>query len=273
MFFSRCFNPWWHPRLGVPFPCNKCLYCLYQRRLKWTNRLDLEALQYGDKIAFVTLTYDAISCPRDYSLVPTEISAYIKRLRHYLKGVKIKYYGCGEYGETRGRPHYHLLIFGVDIYRDARAMVSAWQSRGIVKILPALDGSSRYVAGYVTKKLGIDSYGDRYPPYQRFSKGLGYHIIEKLQFFTDQLKIGDRLIKFDRYLKNKCYEKFFNSTQIQEIKQNLMRDWHNSIVELCKFYQIEPYLFNLRPLHLKLIQPFRENFTARHNLFNKRLLE
>ena len=51
---------------------------------------------------FVTLTYDDKHLPFDFKLKKSDVSLFIKKLRHYFerkdKSVKIKYFVCGEYG-------------------------------------------------------------------------------------------------------------------------------------------------------------------------------
>lgn len=57
-----------------------------------------------------TLTYDDEHLPANKDLQHRDVQLYLKRLRK--KGYKFRYYGCGEYGETTKRPHYHICMFG-----------------------------------------------------------------------------------------------------------------------------------------------------------------
>lgn len=74
--------------------------------------------------SFVTLTYDPEHLPTNDgiwpSLQPYDVALFLKRLRKNLgpNWGPIKVIYTGEYGERRARPHYHLIIFGVD-FRDA----------------------------------------------------------------------------------------------------------------------------------------------------------
>lgn len=151
---------------------------------------------------FLTLTYDEEHIPKDFSLHKKDVQGFFKRLRSYLAYKDdrvIKYYCCGEYGEHKdptrpdknhGRPHYHLIIFGVDPYddNDRKLVIEAWQhrcedwqfdrSRGKKSAIQNVTPQDiEYVTGYVQKKLtgdlGHQVYGDDEKPFAVMSKGLG----------------------------------------------------------------------------------------------------
>lgn len=138
-------------------------------------RCSLEASRHR-QAAFVTLTYRDDDCPP--YLVKPHLSGWVKRVRARLQrkywvawrrggkpyqhgprwsGPRIKFFACGEYGEQRGRPHYHALVFGVS---DSALFESCWPF-GFTRTDPVTPGSIAYVAGYVSKKYAqaID-YGD-----------------------------------------------------------------------------------------------------------------
>lgn len=123
----------------------------------------LEAAQH-DSNSFVTLTYNDDNLPGDNSVSPRELSLFFKRLRKRLS-YKVRYFGCGEYGEKSKRPHYHLAIFGAHrcqfgVTRTRKAFCcepcavlhDAW---GLGQILQGeLNATSAaYVAGYIMKKM------------------------------------------------------------------------------------------------------------------------
>jgi len=107
---------------GVELPCGKCLNCRETRSAEWALRLEHES-HYWTDTCFLTLTYDEENLLID-DLDPVELKNFIKRLRKVIK-VPIKYYACGEYGELYGRPHYHLIVFGLS---------HTWQ--GFVRVYP-----------------------------------------------------------------------------------------------------------------------------------------
>jgi hypothetical protein len=158
----------------------------------WATRMALEA-QLHKENCFITLTYndehlpkvDGWACP---TLVKKDLQNFIKRLRRrfdldaekwnsYLcrkrvKPPKIKYYGCGEYGEDKGRPHYHVCIFGWDdpdkkLYKlsksgkkifNSKILEDVWTDpktkklKGWVTTQDLTFKSAAYVARYTMKK-------------------------------------------------------------------------------------------------------------------------
>lgn len=77
----------------------------------------------------------------------------------------VRYFHCGEYGDLKGRPHYHALLFGVD-FPDKRVHVKRlgnivytsalleelWLKQGFTSIGSVTFKSAAYVARYVLKK-------------------------------------------------------------------------------------------------------------------------
>ena len=157
-------------------PCGKCPHCRRKKKFEWTVRLIHEAESWKSK-AFLTLTYDDSHLPRDCGLHKDELQRFFKRLRKVFEGSgrKIKYFACGEYGDRFGRPHYHAIVFGLDI-SDLGIVQRVWRN-GFVRVLPVTMFRFQYVAGYVQKKLDKESaaekYGDLQPPFQLQSNGLG----------------------------------------------------------------------------------------------------
>lgn len=176
---SRCFKPiqitpkikHWNgksqksdnERLTVP--CGQCLGCRFQRAEAWTIRIIHESQQHAEN-AFITLTYSEENLPPNGSLCFDDVTKFFKRLRKSLKGKKISYYYCGEYGEDFSRPHYHICLFGHDfssdrflwrmsdsgpIYRSP-SLEKLWD-KGFSEIGTLEYDSARYTAGYVQKKV------------------------------------------------------------------------------------------------------------------------
>lgn len=160
---------------------------------------------------FVTLTYSPENEPEGRTLVKAHFQKFMKDLRnehfkHYRaakragknppKPSPIRYYHCGEYGETTGRPHYHAILFGVDfsdkkkhslnpqgqtIY-TSQLLDTIW-GRGFCTIGEVNFETCAYVARYVMKKrtgetaaahyetlnLATGEIGQRLPEYATMS--------------------------------------------------------------------------------------------------------
>ncbi|UPW41607.1 replication initiator protein [Peromfec virus RodF8_43] len=207
----------------LDIPCGKCLACRLDKARDWATRIMLENSEC-DESCFITLTYDDVHVPRTcyaepvngevvgdaYTLSKRDLQLFLKRLRKYLSGLdgspSIKFFACGEYGDTTARPHYHVIILGwkpddLEFWsmRDGNAYylsetVERLWSRAGSKIGNCIIGdvsmeSAGYVARYTTKKLyGDDAYlydaCNLTPPFLTMSlrPALGY------SFFIDNLE-------------------------------------------------------------------------------------
>lgn len=111
---------------GEYFPqevaCRVCWQCRERAVSDWVGRCLAEAAT-SEWTMPLTMTYgpDAgmaakVITPRDYQLC-------MKALRNL--GLKIRYFGVGEYGEMKGRAHFHCIIFG----QNGEPPVSAFNQR------------------------------------------------------------------------------------------------------------------------------------------------
>ena len=215
----KCANPFFHPGYEVYFPCGCCLACRAQKAMEWSLRLSLEEVYHQDT-AFVTLTYAPEHLPAYGSLSPTDLQAFLKRLRRKLD-YRIRFYACGEYGDKFGRAHYHLIIFGLK-YVDAPKVYEAWK-KGRVEVEKTMSEKAfKYVAGYVNKKIGrqkewLEKYPNLKPMFQRCSLGLGLRfVLEKVPHYTSTLIVGGKHRYIGRYLRNKLAEKFGILEKVKE---------------------------------------------------------
>lgn len=135
---------------GIYVPCGRCLFCRIQKRNEWTLRLFNE-LQYHDHSSFYTLTYNDENLPENGSIRKRDLQLFFKRLRK--AGKDFKYFASGEYGDRTGRPHYHLILFGVSANDDDANLVRKIWDKGFVYPGRVEINSIQYVAQYTTKKL------------------------------------------------------------------------------------------------------------------------
>jgi len=148
----------------IEIPCGQCIGCRVIRQQSWAFRCLAEA-SLNLRNWFVTLTYSPERLPPHGSLCHRDWQLFAKRTRKRLG--KFRYLMCGEYGEQTLRPHYHALLFGLDIPDIERSGVRRgypiyrsellsrlWQA-GHVEIGSVTPASARYCAGYVLKQSGL----------------------------------------------------------------------------------------------------------------------
>jgi hypothetical protein len=98
--------------LGTFSKCGVCEQCLAEKANNWVVRNYYEDKAHTRK-CFLTLTYEHTP----YILVKKDLQDFKKRLRINLDrttGEKIRIFDAGEYGTLKGRPHFHLIIYGWD---------------------------------------------------------------------------------------------------------------------------------------------------------------
>lgn len=143
------------------------------RSRDWATRIWHEASCHQAN-AFLTLTYSDEHLPDDYGVHVDEMQKFMKRLRKKL-GFRVRFFGCGEYGEQNLRPHYHAIIFGTDfpdkrawrkstsghiVYRSAE-LETCW-TKGHAEIGTVTLESAGYVARYIMKKVNGDQAAEHY---------------------------------------------------------------------------------------------------------------
>ncbi|WVR22153.1 MAG: replication initiation protein [Malazfec virus 7] len=211
----------------IPVPCGKCPYCLQRRANNWVFRC-MQHLQASDSGHWVTLTYD--QPPRTETNLMTLrkrcFQLFMKRLRRALPGKDIKYYACGEYGDTYNRPHFHAVIFNA----TPEAIESAWTGyhetvkrksdrytivNGYIKVDVVNENTVMYTAKYMNKGklVGKSDWDNRVPEFQLFSKELGksYLTPEKIAYHQQDPSLlfswqNGHKIALPRYFKDKIYD-------------------------------------------------------------------
>ncbi|UPW40888.1 replication initiator protein [Sigmofec virus UA08Rod_6251] len=149
-------------------PCGKCEGCLLDRAFSWSVRCTCESLYHKENY-FVTLTYSPECLPEDGMLNRVHVQQFMKRLRRAFTGYKIRVFYCGEYGEKRRRPHYHLILFGLPLAKEGHRLypinssrkgninyvtdiISSKWSYGLATVGPFSSSAAAYVAQYTLKK-------------------------------------------------------------------------------------------------------------------------
>lgn len=219
----------------VTIACGQCMGCRLERSRQWAVRCIHEA-QCHTQNCFVTLTYDDEHLPVDRGLDLAHWQVFAKALRK--KMGPFRYFHCGEYGDTFGRPHYHACLFGIDFSADRRVwrvkqgnklyssptLEKLWRM-GFAVIGEMNFETAAYVARYVLKKVTGEPadahYGGRKPEYTTMSRrpGIGSKWVEK---YGDEVYRGDFCVVNGKKVRPpKFYDsrlEFLNPSEYARIK-------------------------------------------------------
>lgn len=222
----------------IMIPCGECIGCRMQQRKQWAVRC-LHEKRLHQQSAFVTLTYGDAYLPKDGSLRLRDLQLFMKRLRS-VRPTGLRFFACGEYGDTTKRPHYHVLLFNTDFPDMRRARLSPsgqplYKSSELDGLWPVGDNligtvdnrSCAYVAGYVMKKVGsTEDYGIREPEFRVMSRrpGLGYKWFLKYMdeaYKADSVIVEGREVGVPRFYDVKFAESF--PERMKELKRERKR--------------------------------------------------
>lgn len=252
---NQCISPVFVKTAHTELSCGVCPPCRARRRATWTMRMSHE-LSTSKIGLFVTLTYDSAHLPPK-GLSKRDLQLYFKRLRRFMGLIgdtrRIRYFACGEYGDKLGRPHYHIIFFGLP-YSYKLALYFLWSKCSIHAykcdlIMPNDTRSLAYVAGYVAKKIGkhYDSRQSIVPEFQLVSKGLGldYALKDAHLLLTGFIRSGGQDLIPPRYYRRKLdiptetYNEYFrqleSNTRTQYIDAGYAY-YNNSLSDVYPLY-------------------------------------
>lgn len=220
----------------IMIPCGQCIGCRLERSRQWAIRCVNEAKQYENN-CFITLTYRDMQ--ENNSLNKRDFVLFMKKLRKKY-GSGIRFFHCGEYGESLERPHHHACIFNHDFadkqyYKQSAGgeklyisddLNSLW-GHGYAIVGTVTWESAAYVARYVVKKITGETaaghYGLREPEYVTMSRrpGIGKNWLD--EFFSDVYPYDEVVMREGKRFKPpKYYDKILeqqNPEALQTIKQ------------------------------------------------------
>jgi len=193
----------------IEIPCGQCIGCRLERSRQWAIRCVHEASLYEDN-CFITLTFSPEYLQKrenPWSLDKKDFQKFMKRLRKEY-GSGIRYFHCGEYGDTYLRPHYHACLFNFDFHdkqlwkisNDCRLYISDSLARlwpyGFSTIGDVTFDSAAYVARYIMKKITGDEAEEHYT---RMDGDTGEFIEVLPEYTTMSLKPGIGTGWFEKY--------------------------------------------------------------------------
>lgn len=229
----------------VTIACGQCRGCRLERSRQWAVRCMHES-QMHSRNSFITLTYDDDHLPKDGGLVLAHFQQFVRSFRR--RGFRFRYYHCGEYGDLRGRPHYHSILFGIDfpdrVFEEttkhgdklySSPLLSELWPKGINRVGAMTFESAAYVARYCMKKINGDKAEEHYetinvstgevhqvkPEYQTMSRrpGIGSTWFAKFGsdiFPSDQCVVNGKITRPPRFYDSQ-YE-ILNPAGLEAIK-------------------------------------------------------
>lgn len=225
----------------VQVPCGQCKACRINYKNSWKMRFDHE-LKAHDFNSWIELSYDDEHLNKQNeiyskidgkidSLERPELTKFFKRLRKELYPRKVRYFGCGEYGDNL-RPHYHVALFGVSpddkVFgkRIMNAKTGYWYDMpswpfGMVWVddnPPTLQAGA-YIAKYIMKKHKGKGAKDYYehlninPEFVCMSlrPGIGAQKIDEFaDYYMDNpvYSLNGHKVALTRYMKERIAKKY-----------------------------------------------------------------
>lgn len=251
----------------VDLPCGKCIGCRLANSKMWANRCLIESKEYKHNY-FITLTYSdenltfvkSINAEtgevlKKPTLVKKDMQKFMKDLRRYMSYHfnidNIRFFGCGEYGTKKSRPHFHLILFncplndlqyfftnneGDKIYRSS-IIEQVW-NKGICSVGEVTWNSIAYTSRYIMKKqkgktkgFVLDDKNDLVfglqPEFMNASRnpGIARQFFEEHKdeiYNTDEIILNDGKKKVIKIKPPKYYDDLFdleNHSVLENIKK------------------------------------------------------
>ena len=268
------------PTKSIKIACGQCQGCLSNRSDEWSIRMMHEASLY-DYNQFATLTYDDENLPADNGLHHKHYQDFMKRLRSYYKRKyghqNIRFVMSGEYGDTTYRPHYHVILFNLQLldliqtgqngknkYFGSEILTKLW-GHGSVTLGEAVTlATCKYVANYILKQSSDDTWKmhnaqidpetgeltEKKKPYNKMSNkpGIGYDWLKKFEsdcYPSDKITYNGRKSSVPKYYNRKY-------------KENNEDDYNQIVEKREQKMKTEQYKYNSTPERLKVREKVHE---------------
>lgn len=272
---------------GHLVPCGHCLLCQARKKKEWINRNVCESKLHHQS-CFLTLTFDDNHL--ENAVYPT-VQKFLKRLRKIYG--PFRYFGCFEKGERSGRPHFHMLIYGIlpyiVKYKGCRkrtineCLATIWQ-QGFVRMDALNEKIIAYVCGYVQKKRDKNEYkphqlswrehtrASKYSYFYRYkdtyffmSKGIGFnYFLPKIKSFV--LKGFYALNGYKKYFGKWLRDKLKRSKDFLSQSLVWLLNGRDEEAESCDF--LPSYVMEFAEKHPELIGPDDDELDIYYKYFD-----
>lgn len=243
----KCQNPFYHrsPENDlIEVPCRHCIPCTINKIQALNFYAECErasqALKgYGS--SFIRLSYNNANLPVIYEnhlyrlgelihddKIPTNITPTILRsdFQKFMKRIRIdrdrkklsgtcfyrqnwKYIYNGEYGDINGRPHMHILFFGIGS-QEIQGIFNEYWNYGFIDYKPLKSGAVRYCSEYMFNDVFGEEKEKKYtskgiePPFLYHSKKLGFdYFYNHADFETGFIMLNGQRKVIPQYIRQK----------------------------------------------------------------------
>lgn len=231
-----------YKRDWIYVPCGRCFACQMNKAREWAFRIMNES-RLHEESCFVTLTYNEENLPRvsdtQGTLIKRDLQNFMKRLRKAVAPRKIRFFGCGEYGEHYARPHYHIIIFGLG--PSSYGEISKSWTDGFVSVGSLTYGSAAYVSRYCTKLLTKDKEKlyNTYNIEKEFAlmsrrPGIGVPFLNKIADFAKSHKYmrnGEFKVAIPRLYRSKIWQTEEDKKELTEYMNKIIREKSAELAE------------------------------------------
>ena len=240
------------------FKCGKCMECCQAYSNMWAQRCMDEAKLHNSN-CMVTLTYETT----DYKLHKRDLQKFLKRLRRRIEPIKIRYYACGEYGSLKGRPHYHLIIFGwfphdaefvckkkgvsyygskflEEIWRNDEEARQGGRQGGFVSVTDINFKTCRYCCKYLQK---LDERCHEVMPFTVMSRkpGIGAHSVTDEMLLTGMMYCEGKSLPIPKFYVDKLEQKGYNVDVLKARRSYVYENKYNTLL-VYERYQLPFHL-------------------------------
>lgn len=258
----------------ITVPCQKCNFCLQNRRQDWAFRL-MQETKVAKTAHFLTLTYrpedipiatDEDDWPIGFTLRKKDLFTFhqtIKRAqKRYLSKMyqdyKIRYYSVGEYGSKTKRPHYHLIIFNIHPEILTQLANGRFWEKGWIHIGDVKAESCSYVAKYLIDKSPLMEGLEKQFTCMSRNPGIGHNYIEShskwhrnrkgkdLRMYTE---VNGKKGRLPRYYKDRIFTKMDRALWAQIGAAMASNAYDREIEEIMKTHTNPVEIYEQRLKH------------------------
>lgn len=236
----------------ITVACGQCIGCKLEKSRVWAMRCIHEINLYK-RNTFITLTYNDENLPNREQLNYEHFQIFMKRLRKK-HGQNIRFFMCGEYGETTQRPHYHAILFNHKFDDEKYLKTTETESklftsdalsilwpRGISSVGEANFETAAYIARYCVSKITGEKAEEHYKRYDHVGE---YQLTPEFNQMSRRPGIGADWLRF---YKNDVYNNDYviingKETNVAKYYDKLLKKTHpEKLAELKEAREYKGY--------------------------------